>query len=66
MKIPSHYIAPPEAAKLLGVSKATIHRWINKGVLPAKRFGLGRHMIDRADVERLAQGQDVQAKGAAE
>jgi excisionase family DNA binding protein len=43
-----------EAAEILGVTSATIRRWVSAGVLPARRVGPGgRIRIDPADLERL-------------
>lgn len=32
----------PEIAQKLGVHRATVHRWVQKGFLPAIRVGTGR------------------------
>lgn len=32
----------PELAQKLGVHRATVHRWVQKGLLPAIRVGTGR------------------------
>ncbi len=32
----------PEIAQMLGVHRATVHRWVQKGFLPAIRVGTGR------------------------
>lgn len=32
----------PELARKLGVHRATVHRWVQKGILPATQVGTGR------------------------
>jgi len=32
----------PELAQKLGVHRATVHRWVRKGLLPATQVGTGR------------------------
>jgi putative resolvase len=46
------YITPPEAAKLLDVTKATLYRWIEAGQMKAHRIG-GRWRIPPQEVERI-------------
>jgi len=47
-----------EAARLLSVSRPTVYRMIEKGVLPAEVHPVtGRKRISRTAVERLAQGR---------
>ncbi len=52
-EIEREYVTQAEAAKLLGISKATLHRWIKRGVLPAYSIGPRRVRIKRADVARV-------------
>ncbi len=52
------WITTGEAAKLLGVSRATIVRYVNAGILEARTLPSGNRRIRRADAERLAQEAD--------
>jgi len=46
------YITPTEAAKLLGLTKATIYTYIKDGMLP--KYRLRKTLVlDRKDVENL-------------
>jgi excisionase family DNA binding protein len=53
-----------EAAKELGVSGKTVLRWINEGLLPARRTRAGgQYRVDRAALERFkAEQQEVRPK----
>jgi excisionase family DNA binding protein len=53
-----------EAAKELGVSGKTVLRWINDGLLPARRTRAGgQYRVDRADLERFkAEQQEIRPK----
>jgi excisionase family DNA binding protein len=53
-----------EAAKELGVSGKTVLRWINDGLLPARRTRAGgQYRVDRAALERFkAEQQEVHPK----
>jgi len=42
------YVGPTTAAKLLNVSRPTLYRWINAGVIQSKRFGASRLRIPLA------------------
>lgn len=44
-----------EAAQTLGLAEATIRRAISRGVLPAKKKGVSRNLIDVDDIERYRQ-----------
>lgn len=52
-------IGTNEAARLLGVTRATINRWANSGTLtPAGELGArGIRVFDRSEVERLAAAE---------
>lgn len=58
---PPATIGVPEAAALLGLSKSTLYRAIDRGELPAIKFGravqIPRHIVDRL----LADGNTGQA-----
>jgi excisionase family DNA binding protein len=47
------YITIAEAAELLGVSRSTLWRWIDQGMLSAYRFGQRRVLIRQADLKEL-------------
>src|SRR5438067_1635599 len=49
------YVTVPEAARLLGVSESTIWRWIDRGDLPASRFGRRKVRIKREDLGRVVR-----------
>jgi excisionase family DNA binding protein len=53
-----------EAAKELGVSGKTVLRWINEGLLPARRTRAGgQYRVDRAALERFkAEQQEISPK----
>lgn len=62
--MPEELIDTEEAATLAGVTRMTIHRWIEAGHLPAvtlppahRRKGLKRY-VKPSDVQRLAQSED--------
>ncbi len=44
-----------EASRILGVSPATVWRWIDAGRLPAYRLGLRRILIRRRDLMRMVE-----------
>jgi excisionase family DNA binding protein len=43
----------PEAARLLGKTPETVHRWIASGAVPVVRTPAGRKMIRRTDLDFL-------------
>lgn len=45
------YLTTKEVAKLLKVEEITVRRWINRGWLPAIRFGR-EFRIKKADLEK--------------
>lgn len=49
-----------EAARLLGISRTTIHKLVGNGSLPYRRVGADRR-IPRAALESFAQSELVQA-----
>ncbi len=58
----SRFIGTAEAATILGCSPATVRRRIEDGLLPTHgklEGGQGQWLLDRADVERLAQQQET-------
>lgn len=50
-----------EAAAMLGVSAVTIQRWIRAGKIAAVRYPGGTLRIELAEVERIRNGQAVEA-----
>lgn len=46
----------PELAQKLGVHRATVHRWVRKGLLPAMQVGTGRKIYVLPE-EALRLGQ---------
>ena len=48
-----------EAARILGVTPATVRLMESRGELPATRTESGVRIFDRADVERLAAERSV-------
>jgi excisionase family DNA binding protein len=56
----SELIGPIEAARLLGVSRGTVRRWVAKGVLkPKQKLPSGFLRFSRAEVNRLAERTKV-------
>lgn len=53
-----------EAAKELGVSGKTVLRWINDGLLPARRTRAGgQYRVERATLERFkSEQQEIRPK----
>jgi excisionase family DNA binding protein len=46
-------VTAPECARLLGVHLTTVYRWVRTGVMPARRVGLRRLVIRRADLAAM-------------
>jgi citrate synthase len=50
----SEYLTAAEAARQLGVKRATLYAYVSRGILPSYRQGIKRERLyRRADVERL-------------
>jgi excisionase family DNA binding protein len=47
-----------EAAREVGVSRATVARWVRLGLLPARRLPSGHARVRRGDVHRLVTEQE--------
>jgi len=55
--MPDELLTTTEAAKLLGVDRSTVARYVRQGKLPAIRLPSGHTRIRRADVDRLVRGE---------
>ena len=55
-------VTPIEAAKILGVHKVTIRRWIHAGMIVAARIG-ARFRIRLSDVERMREPRNLAVEG---
>lgn len=53
------FIPGTEAAEILGVTKARVSQLVKQGKLRAEKYGGWMLMIERADVERLADERRV-------
>ncbi|MBU8816391.1 MerR family transcriptional regulator [Mycolicibacterium goodii] len=54
------FLAPSEAAALIGISRDTIKRWEKSGRITAMRTPLGHRRYRRSDVEALlTSGSDT-------
>jgi len=65
----AEWLSTGDAATELGVSSKTVLRWIEKGLLPARRIRVGgQYRIDRVAVERFKseQQQEVRPKASKE
>ena len=56
-------LSPEEAARTLGVSRPTVVRWINKGLLSDRRVG-AHHRVPFAEVRALSQDRSNRAEWA--
>ena len=54
------YVKPPTAARIIGVSKATVYRWIAEGHLPARKVG-GTVLVSVDALRRLGGTDDRDA-----
>jgi excisionase family DNA binding protein len=54
----------PEAAKFLGLSRASAYRYAEAGLLPTKRFGRRVYVV-RARLSELLESNDAPEAGAA-
>ncbi len=64
--LPDGELTPRQVADRIGVSRTTVHTWINTGQLPARRGPVGRWAIpfppqtEQACRERAAKSQTAQ------
>lgn len=54
----------PEAARFLGLSRASAYRYANAGQLPTKRYGRRLYVIRALLTESLELGAGTEAKAA--
>lgn len=54
----THLISTAEAAKMFGVSRVTIFKWIKAGKLPAQKIGRN-YLIHLKDVAGMAQAGNL-------
>jgi excisionase family DNA binding protein len=57
--LPPHLVSVSEAARLLGVSRITIYRWIAAGFGPPRVMHGRRPAIERAAIDRFLTGGDA-------
>jgi excisionase family DNA binding protein len=55
--MPGDLLTSTEAAKLLGVDRSTVARYVRQGRLPAIKLPSGHTRIRRKDVDRLIRGE---------
>lgn len=53
------YITPGQAADLLGVTRDTIRRYVDTGLLEGIKTPGGQRRIDRASLEQVIHPQDT-------
>ena len=51
----SDYLSITQVANLLGVHRNTVVNWINRGEIPARKFGKLWRIL-RSDVEKMGRG----------
>ena len=51
--MPDEWLTASEAARLLGVSSATVTRWLRLGLLVGMHLPSGHWRVPRREVERL-------------
>ena len=52
------YLRPTEIAQHLGFSVKSIQRFCRAGILPAKKFGKRRWLIQASDLERILEAKN--------
>lgn len=61
----ARHLRVSEVAAALGVTDATVRRWVKDGLLPARRLGPGRLiLIDPSDLEALISSSGFAIGGA--
>lgn len=58
-KAPQDWLSITDTAKYLGLSRPTIHRYIEEGRFPAYRLGYRTVRIRLADIERYIESTRV-------
>ncbi len=56
MVLEDNYCTAKEAAEELGVTRQTIHRWINQGILKAEKIG-NTKLIEKAEIAKYKQAR---------
>lgn len=57
--MPGDLLTSTEAARLLGVDRSTVARYVRQGKLPAIKLPSGHTRIRREDVNRLVRGEQL-------
>lgn len=58
--IMSELISPQEAADYLGLSKVTVYKYIENGIIPAFKLGKSIWRIRTDDLFKITQGKKIQ------
>lgn len=57
MRIPDGWLPIAEAAAKLEISKATMYRWVQRGVVRARRLGIQKILVNVEDLDKLERGE---------
>lgn len=53
------FLTQPEAAARMRISKPTYYRMVRAGVIHPRRVGVGKIVVERAEVERILRGRGL-------